>query len=181
MTSAHFFGAKRGKIPRYVIFKTSFQNFLAYNVSNHQVRTYIYYKQHLDVNITAHIQHSAFLKTIMYNYNEFFVNNRVNNEINLLKKEHITNIWQKNWKKKENVLKHFFITHLRSIMNEKLSSPSASFNNFFTNLQDKPRANRPNMLRQCWDGLTWMLRALPTCCPSRQHVGEAANIIEHVQ
>ena len=44
----------------------------------------------------------------MYNYNEFYVNNRVNNEINLLKKEHIKNIWQKNWKKKENILKLFF-------------------------------------------------------------------------
>ena len=44
----------------------------------------------------------------MYNYNEFFVNNRVNNEINLLKKEHIKNMTQK-LEKKENVLKHFFL------------------------------------------------------------------------
>ena len=44
-------------------------------------------------------------------------------------------------------------------------------------LEIKPRANRAT----CWDGLTWMLRALPTCCPSRQHVGGFANIIEHVQ
>ena len=41
----------------------------------------------------------------------------------------------------------------------------------------KPRANRHNMLGR----FDMVLRALPTCCPSRQHVGEAANIIEHVQ
>ena len=46
----------------------------------------------------------------MYNYNEFFVNNRVlNNEINLLKKEHIKNTWQKNWKKKKMFQTFFFL------------------------------------------------------------------------
>ena len=43
------------------------------------------------------------------------------------------------------------------------------------------KLSRGQTVPTCWDGLTWMLRALPTCCPSRQHVGEAANIIEHVQ
>ena len=38
----------------------------------------------------------------------------------------------KKLEKKENILKHFFFTHLRLRMNEKLSSPSAYFNNIFT-------------------------------------------------
>ena len=39
----------------------------------------------------------------------------------------------KKLEKKENILKlFFFFTHLRLRMNEKLSSPSAYFNNFFT-------------------------------------------------
>ena len=44
----------------------------------------------------------------MYNYDVFYVNNRVNNEINLLKKEHIKNIWQKNCKKKKIFWNFFF-------------------------------------------------------------------------
>ena len=53
----------------------------------------------------------------MYNYNEFYVNNRVNNEINLLKMEYIKNIWQKNWKKKK-IFWNFFFFYSPSLENE---------------------------------------------------------------
>ena len=73
-----------------------------------------------------------------------------------------------------------FLSLYKYSLNKKLKNPSIELEtSFVCTIHSnwlKPRATRPNMLRQhvgtVWHG----------CCPSRQHVGEAAaNIIEHVQ